>query len=117
MILKPGPAQRRQDHRPPQSEDDDMIVNDETRTDSAPPVVRCWHPFAHYLSAGLLLCFGLVMGYFVYHGSSPSNARYDDSEEQGGGLPPANGPAVPNYRTWKEPSLAIVISGQMHGYF
>lgn len=91
-----------------------MMDFDPNRKDCpAPPRVTRVR-FAPMLGALLMLLTGLGGGYFSWHYMNAScPLTRGDAEEQG--QPPADQSAG-DYRKWDSPNLALILSGQMHGY-
>src|SRR4051812_8300592 len=76
-----------------------------------PPLTR--RRRASYLGAALLVLTVLGGGYVaLLNTSTLPVAELSDAEEQGD--PPGSG--FREYRKWDRPELAIVLSGEMHGY-
>src|SRR5687767_4490366 len=106
----------RQDQGMPSDRGCSMMENVQNQPDrnsyTAPPRPRRYN--LSYLGAALLTLTVLTGGYFALQNTAtvPVSDR-GDAEEQGD--PPA-APVHQQFRKWERPELAIVLSGEMHGY-
>src|SRR5205809_7236437 len=61
-----------------------------------------------FFAVFVLILAAVMGGYFVLR-TTPQNGQAQDTDGD-------NAPPSPYFRGWKKPDLAIVVTGEMHGY-
>ena len=83
------------------------------RTVAATPTSSLSRRCACYGSAFLLTAVFVAGGYFALRGATSSDGNGDAYEQES---PPSYTQAPADYTKWERPLVALVLSGQMHGY-
>src|SRR5437870_377045 len=78
---------------------------------SLPPALRARRRLVPLAALAILPLFFLSGGYWLLRDAQSNH--YEEEQE----TPPENQPTTSDWKKWDKPLFAIIVSGQMHGYY